>query len=969
MARTRIAELKKKISHAQQKKNEFSNFLNELKSRYNKGEISHSFFLETFYQKRNGMNVREWIEHFEDYIQQCRKQINRERRVLLKTQFVFVFASLIFVSVLILPIFYFQPKFIGFAVQEGENISANESYSEEITGEVQNNSLPEQEPLQTSEENISIVNKTETTIPEFNITENETSQKENITEIIPEEIQNETQIEIPINETVTNITEINQTILENITFIENATIKTIQFQAVLNQNVKWRKTITSEETGILKIAIPENSKNIKINKTENEVERDVTGGTTITGGIIGSQRNFIFRFLSRILGAITGRVVDENIPTYTEVEVDINDTSVEYEIEYETPAPYSVEEDISAGKRIKVFGPDDVHYQDVLAYTNLNENLKVKNPGKIKIKWIEDNSYITPISIEDKDSNGVYDYLEWIIPSLSEQTFEIVIIAAEHLDSNRDFVADIYDYVNETDNITYTIPENEYARAYFITNLTKGDFIDIYVKSNSGTIGVYEKNSDVMVGNIEISGEGFYFTELNLSESQDTFDLKSLNGDIEYDYIHDARQLLSISLTSPTNQTSISQGGNFNYNCTVDFGTGNNAGTTLDGNWTYCVGTSCTPNIAVTTGTTDLTGDDANGQFASTAGTDENFGQIVTGNTGGTYQLRCGAQDQDGPYLVSPIFTVTVTADATKPAISIAFPTNLTNTTNNNLDVNATYSDAGGISAVWYSNDTNLINRSLGSGGTFFNITNITWSEGIHNVTVWVNDTAGNENYTTVTFMVDSILPAVEIQFPTVNNTNTTNTAQNVNFTFSDLNGIFNIWYSNDTNLINRSLGSDGTFFNITNLTWSEGKHNVTVYVNDTFGNVNQSRISFTVDTTNPDLTILIPEVNNTNTTNTAQNINFTFSDSFTQVVAAWYSNDTGTVNRSLGEGGTFFNITNITWSEGKHNVTIYANDTVGNINKTSVSFTIDTIQPTISIAFPTVNNSNGTNTLNVNFI
>ncbi|MEK6842601.1 MAG: Ig-like domain-containing protein, partial [Nanoarchaeota archaeon] len=308
-----------------------------------------------------------------------------------------------------------------------------------------------------------------------------------------------------------------------------------------------------------------------------------------------------------------------------------------------------------------------------------------------------------------------------------------------------------------------------------------------------------------------------------------------------------------------------------------------------------------------------------------------------------------------------------VVADTIFPDISIISPSNLTNTSNTNLNVNFTVSDNIALGECWYSNDTYLVNKS--TGGCGINITNITWSQGGHNVTVYVNDSSNNVNKSTVTFMIDSVLPAIAILFPTTNNTNTTDTSYDINFTFSDLNQISAVWYSNDTNLINRSLGSGGTFFNITNLTWSQGNHNITIYVNDTFGNVNQTRISFTVDTTNPDLTILVPSVNNTNTTNTNQNVNFTFSDSFTQVAFAWYNNDTNSgANKSLGSGGTFFNISNITWSEGKHNVTIYANDTVGNENKTSISFTIDTVNPDITISFPS-NNTNSSNiNLDVNF-
>jgi len=40
-------------------------------------------------------------------------------------------------------------------------------------------------------------------------------------------------------------------------------------------------------------------------------------------------------------------------------------------------------------------------------------------------------------------------------------------------------------------------------------------------------------------------------------------------------------------------------------------------------------------------------------------------------------------------------------------------------------------------------------------------------------------------------------------------------------------------------------------------------------------------------------------------------------------------------------------NITNLTWSEGQHNVTIWANDSANNLNWSSISFTIDTTPPT----------------------
>ena len=56
-------------------------------------------------------------------------------------------------------------------------------------------------------------------------------------------------------------------------------------------------------------------------------------------------------------------------------------------------------------------------------------------------------------------------------------SLDIKINRAEHLDSEREPILEIYTYVNETDDVTYVIPEGEYVRAYFERNLTDGTSI------------------------------------------------------------------------------------------------------------------------------------------------------------------------------------------------------------------------------------------------------------------------------------------------------------------------------------------------------------------------------------------------------------------------------------------------------------------------------------------------------------
>ncbi|MBI4116749.1 hypothetical protein HY449_03320 [Candidatus Pacearchaeota archaeon] len=1764
LAKARIAELKKRIAHAEQKKKEFSDYLRGLKQKYHRGEISYSSFLEHFYQKRNGLNLKEWLLHFDDYIKDCKKEIRKERIKLLGNYSVFAFLSLVFISIFFLAFSNMNIGFTGFAIQEGENISANQSISEEINGEVQNETSPShqigQEPLPPSENitanessisgNFSSGNLTEQNATEINQTQiNETQNISAENETIP--IQNIT------NQTTQNIAEQNIT-QQNVSIVEDATINTTQVtpKIKLGEKVKWKKTISSNEIGNATIILPKNSENITITKIKENKEEDITSSSSITGAVVGGSReNFIFRLLKNIFGRITGRIVDEiarqNVSV--EVEIEIDEIQAEYEVEYETPAPYSIEEDIAFGKRVKIFGPDAVHYENVLAFTNISENLNLKNPSKIKIKWIEQNIYINPDSVLDSDENGIYDYVEWNVPSLSEQTFEIIVITkAEHLDENYNFVSDIYEQVKELDGIwSEEIPDAHYVRVTFEKNLTNENDITIYPRITSGnpTIEVYEENGNDLVAEFSSLNENEYnkvFLTNLISESQNVFDLKVVGGTIQIDYIVDpvevgffddfegtlakwgttswvvttaqfkngAQSLQSangqegdiitdpfdtsnatsinisfwfrdnnldagdidfyffngtssayelqtetletetaediwtfksfttsnseffisnfsvrfnanlgngenfwvddfsvnkttvvvdstspdVTINVPQNTTyhvhfdlpfnfnvSLNEAGNalysldngftnitmnttdnLNFNATlldltegsytfqvyandtagnanysesvvfdlvmdnmlvngttvapdgmptnttfviidesssnvvynetndthetliplnstytievlpleidsvdkvefndVNFSEINDTVTSIvkinenetlgnfstvfsvrpqfetfengtlfftakanalfrcgewnytmescqgnwslfmndlipgeeynftfsgtrgygiinitnathldsnrsyisdiydyvkeyDGNWSEIIpdghyvrvvfqenltsGNDITivprnlsgdarvevyengqdvllsefypliegelnqilltnltgtqdvfdlrvsgndvefdyivdPNITVidtqskdvgitpinstafvivwnnissdvasngsffkimtTTGsivldtvkvdennprvsvaalnsttfalvyvnastadelrtvwttdgtkvfgpTTDdgsigvvgwdvsatainetayvscyvdmgtdgdgdvhiinynaasseigLNGDiDANQNYANlfdcatinstawagvtydavdadvglavyndrgtaitaltlidtsvgTGGAQvsvtglngENFAMVwftnlstadtnisatvrtanngvVTAKTrivnmpGNWTRIDAATVANDtGDYLVLgwinlttkgvlaqtfkqdltpasgiitidtamnreyPLFdiigkttttslcnetfaiaytnftnsTVVKTywmngsiwngvcpapADNTKPAISIFSPANLTNTTDNLIDILATYSDAGGLSSAWYNNDTHAVaNKSLGTVGSFTNITNLTWGEGGHNVTVYVSDTAGNENWTSVTFEVDSIKPAIEIVSPAINNSNSSDTALDITYTTSDAH-LFNFWYANDTTTgANKSLGVLGTSFNITNITWGEGKHNVTIYANDTFGNVNQTRISFTIDSTKPLVTIANPTTNNTNTSDNLLDINYIPTDTFTQIDSAWYTNNSGNINKSLGTLGSLTNISNITWGEGKHNVTIYTNDTAGNVNFTTISFTVDTVIPGISIDSPS-NLTNSSNPgLDVNFI
>ena len=287
----------------------------------------------------------------------------------------------------------------------------------------------------------------------------------------------------------------------------------------------------------------------------------------------------------------------------------------------------------------------------------------------------------------------------------------------------------------------------------------------------------------------------------------------------------------------------------------------------------------------------------------------------------------------------------TVVIDATDPVLDVTSFTNNTYTNNTGLNINYTVSETY-LESCWYSNDSMLENTTLSPCQT--NITTITWSEGQHNVTVWANDSAGNEKSSLRRFTIDTIYPTISIDSPS-NGSTSTDSGLDVTYLAADTN-LESCWYSNDSFSSNITLASCTT--NITDVAWSEGQHNITIWTNDSAGQVNSSVVTFSVDSITPSITIDTPS-NNTYTTNTGLNVNYTTSD--TNLESCWYSNDSMLDNITL---PCDTNITTITWSEGPHNVTIWANDSFGNLGNSSLTFTIDTISPVLEFVPATFDNA-----------
>ena len=376
----------------------------------------------------------------------------------------------------------------------------------------------------------------------------------------------------------------------------NATydVQTVQHRAVLGQPVKWSKRVSFSENPADKVVVefsddvedvkvaevikrkkasPEQGPSVVINVSDDgeeiRIDEDKSGedlsedeipnGISITGEVtvdlkLSKESNVLENFVVFLRGLFgpTGRVVSE-ISAGSPGEV-----VEEVTIEYFTDAPYAVEEEREDEKEVKIVGPESIHYQEVLAYSDIPEKFDATSPGTVKIFWQEQAVYILPEIVSDKDGNGIYDYVEWIVPQLSNQTFIIEIVKAEHLDSDRQFVSDIFNEVNALDGIwSEAINGEEYVRVTFERNLTSENDITIYPRIVNGTpsIEIYEANGSEIIARFDSLAENQYNKVYlsNLVGSQDAFDLKIVSGSVEFDHIIDPTDLPpDISFISPT---------------------------------------------------------------------------------------------------------------------------------------------------------------------------------------------------------------------------------------------------------------------------------------------------------------------------------------------------------------------------------------------------------------------------------
>ena len=267
-----------------------------------------------------------------------------------------------------------------------------------------------------------------------------------------------------------------------------------------------------------------NGQTEEVATTTEEQETPSTGGGSSSGG-------------EEVISTSTQIVIEgeaSSIATTTDLVV----------VEYETPAPTIAEATTDTGKVVSISSVEgEVPITDVLAFTNIPEIYKVGQEDKIKIKWSNNGDQNVTFKAYDLNDNGKLDYVEWTVPHLSTQIFEIIFISkAFQLDANKEIISDIYDTVKTQDDTWAPISDGQYVRVTFENILTNNNDITLYARPAGATpvtIEAYTTDTNQLVATFDITEQGLYKELIpDLQSPTDLFDLKIV-GEVEIDYVVD----------------------------------------------------------------------------------------------------------------------------------------------------------------------------------------------------------------------------------------------------------------------------------------------------------------------------------------------------------------------------------------------------------------------------------------------
>ncbi|MBN2422618.1 hypothetical protein JXB41_05295 [Candidatus Woesearchaeota archaeon] len=341
------------------------------------------------------------------------------------------------------------------------------------------------------------------------------------------------------NLSLVNITDINLINKTNITagIYENITRAEFnQGYVEINKPVKWSSKINASSMN--KIELPSQIYNLSLDKYEEKaaVLSDNANFSLEEFNLIGLNKrkeklikdlediqtstnkneiNNIFEKISSISEELKAINIPEDIPE-TEINgniiLSLENISGIVEISYYTPGPQLTEEIINDYKKIVTIS-SDLHYENVLTYAYIIE----AEISSIQVYWLVNNSKIRvhDLNYIDTNNNGLVDKLEWFVPHLSNQSYEIDIVVI----NVREYVRDNENWTvlfNTTGiaNLTISSPNANWTEFLNDSNETSDEMLFMDLKCGDSSL----KNNLKLIGFNNIT---YNYTEIDEEDSVD----------------------------------------------------------------------------------------------------------------------------------------------------------------------------------------------------------------------------------------------------------------------------------------------------------------------------------------------------------------------------------------------------------------------------------------------------------------
>ena len=374
-------------------------------------------------------------------------------------------------------------------------------------------------------------------------------------------------------------------------------------------------------------------------------------------------------------------------------------------------------------------------------------------------------------------------------------------------------------------------------------------------------------------------------------------------------------------------------------------GATNDSTPTISGSSNAPVGTVI--NISVSDGTTTET-------FTATVQADGSWSaDVPNALTDGPLTIEASVSDSAGN---TTTLSETATLNTTAPSISInaLVDTNDTTPTINgtsdaadNTTISLTFEDsAGNITTV----DTTV------TGGVWSVDAPADLAEGEYTVTAEVDDGLGNIGSATETGIIDTTMPAIEVDTLSVTNdttptiTGTANAPQGSTVTveITDSNNV--------THTVTTTLGVNGTWSVAASQVLAEGSYTVTASVSDTAGNAATATGAGEVDTVAPTLELTSPGSSN----DVTPTLSGTSDAPEGTVISFTVTDDLGaeqTFTTTVDADGNFSVEVPTALAEGPYSIEASISDAAGNSNDITASGNIDTTAPSVSVDAPALTN------------